>query len=110
MEISRGSIVTASGPGDYSGKPRPFLVVQSDVYNQSHASISLCPITSHLANDPFFRIALHPDVDNGLRATSEVEVDKVQSMRRERIRDIIGKVSNGTMRQIDEALRHWLDL
>lgn len=43
--MRRGDIVIAVTPGDY-GKPRSATVVQSDLFNPTHASITLCPITS----------------------------------------------------------------
>ena len=35
LEISRGDVVISSSPGDY-GKPRPAVVVQSDLFNPTH--------------------------------------------------------------------------
>ena len=110
MEVRRGFIVRAAGPGEYSRKPRPFLIVQADEFNQTHASICLCPITSEVTGQYLFRIPLQPNAENGLTETSEVQVDKVQSLRRERIRSQIGQVEEAIMAQVDEALRRWLSL
>ena len=67
--MKRGDIVIAVTPGDY-GKPRPAAVVQSDIFNPTHASITLCPITSHLVDAPLFRLSLQPTTENGLGVSS----------------------------------------
>ena len=55
MEIKRGDVVICAAPGDY-GKPRPAVVVQSDLFNGTHSSVAVCLITSHLEEAPLFRI------------------------------------------------------
>ncbi len=48
--------------------------------------------------------------DTGLDRESEVQADKIQSLRRERIVRVLGTVSINTMTRIDDALRRWLQL
>lgn len=110
MEVKRGDIVLASGPGEYSRKPRPFLIVQSNAFNPTHASISLCPITSIVSDNYMFRVRLDPSAENGLRRTSDIQIDKVQSLQRGRLKTIIGSASVLAMRQVDETLRQWLNI
>ena len=105
----RGDVVLAAASGDY-GKPRPALVVQSDLFNETHSSISVCPITSTLVAAPLFRITLRPSRSNGLQKPSQVMVDKIRSLRRERIAKRIGIVTVDQMHAIDGALRLWLRL
>ena len=109
LEVARGDVVVGSSPGDY-GKPRPALVVQSDVFNATHASIVICPITSYLLNAPLFRISVQPCAENGLKADSQVMVDKIAAVRRDRISKIIGKFSEAMMGEVDRALLLWLNL
>ncbi len=40
--MKRGDIVLVTAPGDY-GKRRPAVVIQSDLFNDTHASIVVCP-------------------------------------------------------------------
>lgn len=97
--------------GPYSGKPRPALVVQSDLFNPTHASVTLCLITSERRDAPLFRIPLEPSAANGLRKPSQVMVDKLFSAPRENVEDDpIGTVDGSTMTKVEEALRLWLDL
>jgi len=108
--VKRGDIVLASGRGDFATKPRPALVVQSDVYNDAHGSVSLCPITSVLIGPSFFRLAIEPTDRNGLDRSSEIQIDKIQSVRRTGITDVTGSIELELQDRVDEALRRWLDL
>jgi len=107
MEITRGAIVVAVLPGDY-GKGRPALIVQSDAFNPTHARIVVCPITSFLIDAPLFRPTLHPSAETGLRAPSQIMIDKMTAVDREKISKVIGRLDAGTMQKVDRALQTWL--
>lgn len=107
LSVMRGDIVLVVASGDY-GKPRPAVVVQSDLFNTTHASLTVCPVTSLLVDAPLFRIPLKPSTANGLVQPSQVMVDKVQTLRRERIRERIGAAGRIPMQSVDAALRLWL--
>jgi len=109
MILARGDVVATIVPGDF-GKPRPVVIVQAAPYLESHASITVCPLTTHLTGLRMFRIMIAPDKNNGLNEPSEVMVDKVSSLRRERIATSIGKLGASDMRAIDTSLRGWLSL
>ena len=98
------------GRGDFSTKPRPSLVVQADAFNEYHPSITVCPITSLVSGDSFFRVGITADSANGLRKDSEVEIDRLQAIWRERTREVIGRASDEVMFAVDQALRRWLAL
>lgn len=109
MDVRRGDVVVCAAPGDY-GKPRPAVVVQSDLFNATHASVTVCPVTSDLQDAPLFRITIDPGPGNGLRARSQVMVDKVQALRRDLIRRTIGALSPTQVTRVSDALRLWLGL
>ena len=109
MEVSRGDVVLCVVSGDY-GKVRPAVVVQSDLYNPTHASVVICPLTTHLVAAPFFRIPIKPSALNNLQAESQVMVDKITALRRDRLRDRIGKLRSSDLSKIDHALREWTGL
>ena len=58
--MKRGDIVLAVARGDY-GKPRPAVIVQSDLFNATHASLLVCLLTSELIDAPLFRLRRCPD-------------------------------------------------
>ena len=95
-------LVVASGN---DGKLRPSLVIQSDLYNDTHHSVTICLVTSTQVDTPLFRIPLKPLKRNGLNVISHVMVDKVQAARRDRIKSMIGSASLAEMRAVDVALR-----
>lgn len=109
MTWARGELVTAFVPGDF-GKPRPVVIVQANVFVEHHASVTVCPLTTHLTRLRLFRITVAPAKRNGLNEPSEVMVDKLNSLRRERIGNTIGRLSALELRAVDEALRRWLEL
>ena len=109
LGFRRGDLVIAVFGRDY-GKPRPGVVIQSDLFNESHASAVLCPISSDLTGFAVFRVKLLASRASGLRTDSEVMVDKMATVDRDRIRQRIGRLSPALMTQVDTALQIWLDL
>lgn len=107
--VKRGDIVLITAQGDY-GKPRPAVVVQSDLFNGTHASISVCPISSTLVDAPMFRIEIQPAPSNGLKKKSRVMADKIQPLKRERIKKRIGELAENEMQAVGVALRLWFNL
>jgi mRNA interferase MazF len=108
LEVRRGDIVTIALPGGY-GKPRPALVIQSDLF-EALASVTVLPVTSELRATPLLRIAVDPNTDNGLRKKSQVMVDKVQTVPRERVGSIIGKLHQDTLVAVERALAVFLGI
>jgi len=107
--MKHGEIVIVVMSGDY-GKTRPALVVQHDQANETHASVVVCPFSSHLIDAPLFRIQVEPSQDNGLAAPSQIMVDKVSAVKRERIRQVVGRVSDEVMVQVNRSMALWLGL
>lgn len=110
MEIARGAVVIVAARGAYTGKPRPALVVQADNFNPTHASVTVCPITSAWVDAPLFRVSLPPGDRTGLKAASQVMVDKVVSVPRSRIARQVGRCDDDAVAAVDDALRRWLGL
>jgi len=104
--VKRGDLVTVAISGDY-GKPRPALVIQSDLFDV-HPSVTVLPVTSELRGTPLFRVRVEPSNDNGLRKTSEIMVDKVQTVVRERVGDPIGRLDDETLLAVNRALAVFL--
>ncbi|WPJ94204.1 type II toxin-antitoxin system PemK/MazF family toxin [Coraliomargarita algicola] len=109
MDVKRGDVVTCVIAGDY-GKPRPALVLQSNLYNRTHASVVVLPITSHCIDAPLFRISLSPGKGNGLKLPSQIMVDKLSALRRDRLGQRIGHVSPAVLARVESALVGFLDL
>lgn len=109
LDLQRGDIVVCSQQGDYD-KPQPAVVVQSDLFNSTHASIVLCPITSHIVDTPLFRLNITKSVTTGLKQPSQIMVDKITTIKSNKIKDKIGNLSINEMQSLDNALKLWLNL
>ena len=104
--MRRGDLVTIALQGTYE-KPRPALVVQSDLFDE-HTSVTILPVTSDLRAAPLFRVPLKPSETNGLQKPSEVMVDKAQTVPREKIGDTFGHVSAEDMLAVSRSLAVFL--
>ena len=101
--MRRGDVVTVAAAGDY-GKPRPAVIVQTDAFPASHASVVVCQLTSDLVDAPDFRVTIEPTSQNGLRRTSQVMADKPVTIRRERVGQTIGRLGSQDMARLGIAL------
>jgi mRNA interferase MazF len=108
--VKRGAIVVVAARGAYTGKPRPALVVQSDLFNPTHASVTICPITSDCVDAPLFRITLPPGARTGLRTVSQVMLDKIVSVPRAAVGGEIGQCDAREVEAVEDGLRRWLGL
>jgi mRNA interferase MazF len=106
--MRRGNLVTVALQGDF-GKPRPALVIQSDRFETS-ATVTVLLVTSTLVDAPLFRVNVEPSVGTGLRAASQVMVDKAMTVRRERIGPIIGRLDDDVMLAVERSLALWFGL
>ena len=107
--IKRGDIVLCNLSGDY-GKTRPSVVVQSDIFNPTHSSIVICPITSLLIESPLFRLVILPEEKNGLLKKSQIMVDKIIAIKRDKICKKLGELSKKEQDRLDKALKLWLNI
>ena len=101
--MQRGDVVTVAAAGDY-GKPRPAVTVQTKAFPGNSDSLIICQMTSELTDSPDFRVTLDPTQANGLRVRSQVMADKPVTVRRERIRQIIGRLGADYVGHLNSAL------
>lgn len=109
MEVKRSDVVLCAARGDY-GKPRPAVVVQSDLFNPTHASVTICPLTRDLKDAGLMRLKIKPVPSNGLKKLSQVMVDKISTLAEKRIGKVVGRISDSEMKNVDTALKLWLAL
>ena len=108
--MKRGDIVIAAERSRVGGKPRPWLVVQSDAFNDTHASLTVCMISASEPETGLFRLAIDPTELTGLVEQSTILVDVLLSIARRSIDRTIGSVDAAKMAAVDAALRRWLSL
>lgn len=107
--MKRGDVVTIVMQGDF-GKPRPALVIQADVFNETHPTGTVLLISSEMVDAPLFRIGLEPEPGNGLTMPCQIQVDKTMTVRREKIGAVIGQLDDTMMVRVNRALSVWMGL
>ena len=101
--MKRGDIVIVAAAGAY-GKPRPAVIVQTDAFPEAHASVVICQMTSEIVDAQEFRVTIDPNEENGLRVQSQVMADKPVTIRRERVGQLIGRLSGEEIGRLNVAL------
>lgn len=107
--MKRGDIVVVSAQGDY-GKPRPALIIQENSFNDTHASLLACLLTSDIKDYPLFRIDLEPSENNGLKMHSQIMIDKIVTLPRGKISSPIGRIDDVTLMRVNRSLALFLGL
>ncbi|HUZ67950.1 MAG TPA: type II toxin-antitoxin system PemK/MazF family toxin [Beijerinckiaceae bacterium] len=107
--MRRGQFVTVAVTGDY-GKPRPALVVQSDLFAEL-PSVVICPLTTTLRGDADqFRLNVEPTAHNGLRQTSQIAIDKITVIPADKIGAAIGDADAALLVRVNRALALFLSV
>ena len=74
------------------------------------SSVVVCLITSHWEDAPLFRIPVPSGRTTGLKVESQVMVDKMIAIQRSKITGRAGTLPGGVLKEVDHALRLWLEL
>ena len=109
MKLKRGDIVIAVFPGEL-GKPRPAVILQHDDLNEILTTILACPMTTHVIETPWLRPIIVPTIDNGLQELSQIMSEKISPLRREVIRQRIGRLDEDDLNRLEVALLHIIGL
>ena len=104
----RGDFVTIAVQGDF-GKPRPAVVIQADQFGE-HTSVTVLPVTSTLVAAPLLRITVQPNVENGLQKPSQVMLDKTMTVKRDKIRQSLGRIDVDAMVEVERCLTVFLGI
>ncbi len=100
--MRRGDLITVAAGGDY-GKPRPALVIQSDFLDETD-SVLACLLTTTLRNAPLHRLSLPLGEATGLRQPSQVMVDRIMAVRRERCGPRVGRADDASLLALGRLL------
>jgi mRNA interferase MazF len=106
--MMRGNLVTIAMQGDF-GKPRPALVIQADQFSL-HSSVTVLPVTSTLIAAPLLRVTVQPSPGNGLHKPSQVMVDKVMTVKREKVGQAFGSLNADALVEIERCLAVFLGI
>ena len=101
--MKRGEIWTVAGGGDYTGKPRPAVIVQDDRFDAT-ASVTICAFTTDPTDAPLIRIPIEPSEENGLQGPSKLMVDKLTTVSRERVGYRVGRLGDQDLVRMNRAI------
>jgi mRNA interferase MazF len=107
--MKRGEVWTAAGGGSYMGKPRPVVVIQDDRFDATD-SITVCSFTTNPAEAPLARPLIEPSERNGLRLPCRLMVDKIATVRRDRLGSQIGRLDDEDIVRLNRAILVFLGL
>ncbi len=100
--MRRGEIVTVALQGDY-GKPRPAVVIQSNWLAETD-SVLVCLFTSTLREAPIYRLTVPSTPETDLQTVSQVMVDKIMAIRRDKCGPTIGKLDDTAILALNRML------
>lgn len=106
--MRRGDLVTIALQGDY-GKPRPALIIQADQF-EDLGSVVILPLTSTLIDAPLLRPTVEPSPGNGLRASSQIMLDKPMTVKTDKIGPSFGHLDELAMIGVNRSLALFLGL
>jgi len=100
--LKRGDVVLVVLQGE-QGKPRPGVIVQADELD-ALASTIVCPMSSHIDTANRMRPVINPSVQNGLLVQTQIMTDKLNTLRHDRVKRIIGTLDSDACERLNSAL------
>lgn len=107
--MKRGDVWTVAGGGEYTGKPRPAVIVQDDRFDVT-ASVTICAFTSDPTDAPLFRLTVEPSAENGLTQALRLMVDKMTTISKSKLGTRIGRISDEDIVRLNRAILVFLGL
>jgi mRNA interferase MazF len=105
----RGEVWTIAGQGDYDGKPRPCVILQSDLFWATD-SVTVLLVSKDYVPDSMIRLTVMPSPENGLYQQSQFMADKITTAKRARLGKRIGRLSDEDMGRLTRAALVFLGL
>jgi mRNA interferase MazF len=101
--VRRAEIWTAAAGSDYTGKPRPVVIIQDDRFDAT-GSVTVCAFTTDPTEAPLIRLPVVPDDHNGLRMSCSLMVDKITTVPRSKLGERVGRLADEDMVRLGRAI------
>jgi mRNA interferase MazF len=101
--MKRGDVVVLN-LGANVGKPRPALVLQNDILNETLQTTIVIPFSSDIQSVDTFRYVISATSSNGLQVTSQIMIDKISQIKQDKIQKVIGHITKKQMDEIEARL------
>ena len=108
MQVKRGDIYYADlSPvvGSEQGGIRPVLIIQNDVGNRYSPTVICAAITSRMNKA---KLPTHIEIDSRrcqIMKDSVILLERIRTIDKQRLKDMIGHLDKERMRSVDEAIR-----
>ncbi|WP_105418701.1 type II toxin-antitoxin system PemK/MazF family toxin [Neorhizobium sp. T25_27] len=99
--MRRGDLVTVALAGDF-GKPRPALIIQSNLFDTDTLTVLL--LSSTIVDTPLIRIMVQPTPSNALNSPSQIMIDKAMTLKREKIGRVFGSIEDDILVAVNRSL------
>ena len=107
--MTRGEIWTGADDAQYAEKQRPVVIIQNALFDALD-SITICGFTKDPTDLPLFRVPIEPSKQNGLAFPSRIMVDKILTIRKNRLGYRIGRLEDKDIARLDQAIATFLGL
>lgn len=107
--MKRGEIWTVAAGTGYASKPRPVVILQDDRFDATD-SLTICPLTTDPTEAHLFRLAIEPNVSNGLRAPCRLMVDKIATVPKAKIGGRLGRLDDEDIVRLNRAVLVFLGM
>ncbi len=107
--MRRGDLITVALQGEH-GKPRPALVIQSDLAANLTSTVTIALMTTAALDIPLIRVPVEPSETNGLRQRFYVMIDQTISARTRRCGGAFGHLDDADMLAVNRALALFLGI
>ena len=94
--------------GNEPGKVRPVVIIQTDLLNDVHPTVIICPVTTQVQPDAdILRVYLSP---NQLDEPSDIMVDQIRSIDKKRLIKKIGRLKKEQVRLLKKNISILLEM
>jgi len=95
--------------GTETGKVRPVVIIQTNLLNNEHPSIIVCPITTNIQHESdILRVHIKKGIAN-LKVESDIMIDQVRAIDKRRLLSKIGELPKGLQEEVRENIKIILD-
>jgi len=94
--------------GTEPGKVRPVVIVQTDLLNDTHPSVIICPITTNVLTESEI-LRVHLNVGQ-LETVSDILVDQIRAIDKKRLISKLGELTKDQADKLSENLKIVIDL
>ena len=107
MKVTRGQVVWVElkGEGSVQSGRRPMVVISNNRANTFSPVILCTPLTTQSKKKIPTHVSVPSDCENGLKRDCTLMTEQLFTVDKESILSTVGRVSEGIMSQINEALK-----